>query len=49
MTQRDKKKKKSPAPPPVYEPPRIIWEQRFIALAQVSGGECIPGRDPQCS
>jgi hypothetical protein len=46
-----------PSPPPqqtkkkqqAYEPPRILWEQTFIALAQVSEPPCIPGMDPRCS
>ncbi|MBL8953870.1 MAG: hypothetical protein JNK82_24045 [Myxococcaceae bacterium] len=34
-----------------YAPPRILWEQRFIALAQVSVDTpmCIPGQDPRCT
>ncbi len=44
MTQPPPEKKKRP-----YEPPRILWEQTFIALANVSEPPCIPGRDPMCT
>ncbi|GMU05580.1 hypothetical protein [Corallococcus caeni] len=39
---------KSPAAPSVYVPPAILWEQPFVALAQLSTcnipgeSECVP-------
>lgn len=47
----------SPRPPldstvkkkPVWEPPRILWEQTFMALAQVTEPPCVPGSDPHCT
>jgi hypothetical protein len=41
--------KQKPPQKKAYEPPRILWEQRFIALAQVTQGPCIPGQDPRCT
>jgi hypothetical protein len=34
---------------PAYEAPRILWEQTFMALAQVTQAPCIPGQDPRCT
>jgi hypothetical protein len=31
-----------------YEPPAILWEQEFVALAQVSEVTCDPPIDPRC-
>jgi hypothetical protein len=31
-----------------YEPPAILWEQTFIALAQVTPPVCHPGSPPPC-
>ncbi|MFN7131989.1 MAG: hypothetical protein ACK4N5_07895 [Myxococcales bacterium] len=36
-------------PPPAYEPPAIVWEQEYVALAQISRPPCIPGQDPRCT
>ncbi|MBX7116395.1 MAG: hypothetical protein K1X64_18870 [Myxococcaceae bacterium] len=32
-----------------WEPPAIVWEHPFVALAQVSEPPCIPGQDPRCT
>lgn len=32
-----------------YQPPAILWQQQFVALAQVSQPPCIPGLDPRCT
>ncbi|WP_158625095.1 hypothetical protein [Corallococcus terminator] len=40
--------KSTPAAPAVYVPPAILWEQPFVALAQISAcnipgeSECVP-------
>ncbi|CAM3791516.1 hypothetical protein G4177_30280 [Corallococcus sp. ZKHCc1 1396] len=40
--------KPAPAAPTVYVPPAILWEQPFVALAQISAcnipgeSECVP-------
>lgn len=35
--------------PPAYEPPAIVWEQAFVALAMTSDPlNCFPPRDPRC-
>jgi hypothetical protein len=31
-----------------YEPPAIVWEQPFVALAQISPPKCDPETDPNC-
>jgi hypothetical protein len=31
-----------------YEPPAIVWEQPFVALAQISPPNCDPDSDPNC-
>jgi hypothetical protein len=31
-----------------YEPPAIVWEQPFVALAQISPPICDPDSDPNC-
>jgi hypothetical protein len=37
------------APAQAYEPPAIVWEEPFVALAQTSPPPCIPGSDPRCT
>lgn len=34
--------------PVAYEPPAILWEQEFVALAQASEINCDPPIDPRC-
>lgn len=31
-----------------WEPPAILWEQEFVALAQASEINCDPPIDPRC-
>jgi len=39
-----------PAPADIeYEPPEILWEQPFVALAQISPPRCDPDSDPNCN
>ncbi len=32
-----------------YVPPTILWEEEFVAFAQISQPICIPGSDPRCT
>lgn len=32
-----------------YLPPTILWEEEFVAFAQISQPICIPGSDPRCT
>jgi hypothetical protein len=32
-----------------YVPPAILWEEEFVAFAQISQPICIPGQDPRCT
>jgi hypothetical protein len=32
-----------------YASPEILWEQEFVAFAQLSQPICIPGSDPRCT
>jgi len=34
--------------PGEYRPPAIVWEQPFVALAQISPPPCDPETDPNC-
>lgn|GEM_PF-2468411 len=34
---------------PRYAAPEILWEQEFVAFAQISQPICIPGSDPRCT
>lgn len=40
------KKPQKPLKP--YEPPRIVWETTFIALAQTTPPPCVPPDSPIC-
>ena len=43
------KKKEPQGGKRAWEPPRILWEQTFVTLAQVTPAPCIPGQDPRCT
>ena len=43
-----KKPEPKPASRPAYEPPRIVWEQPFVALALFSNQPCDPNQTPGC-
>src|SRR4029079_16045122 len=50
---KDSKPQDSRAVPPLqlpFEPPRIVWEEPFVVMAQtISNPKCTPGSDPDCN
>lgn len=38
----------TPSASSLYAAPDFLWEQEFVALAQVSEGNCIPGQSQFC-